>query len=124
LFVALSIVAVPQAASPVGQAALLVGWGRELYVELCATCHGDDARGHGPVSRALKVAPPDLTLIAKAHGGRFPREWVTSHIRGDAVVAAHGSPIWGRVFEERYHRLTARAAAAALTEYIASRQER
>jgi hypothetical protein len=88
---------------------------------------GDDARGNAPAAGALKVAPPDLTLIAKAHGGQFPRELVANNISGDAMVAAHGSrdmPIWGRVFRERYHRLTARAAIAALTEYIASLQER
>jgi mono/diheme cytochrome c family protein len=127
-FVTLGIIAAtPRSASAVGQAALLIGWGRELYVEHCATCHGDDARGKGPTAVALKVAPPNLTLIAKAHEGQFPKESVANNIRGDTFVTAHGSremPIWGRVFSERHHRLTARAAIAALVEYIASLQER
>jgi mono/diheme cytochrome c family protein len=127
LFSFVALVATPRSASAVGQTALLVGWGKELYVEHCATCHGDDGRGNGPAATALKLVPPDLTLISRAHSGRFPREWVANNIRGDVLVAAHGSremPIWGRAFEERYQRLTARAAIAALTEYIASLQER
>jgi mono/diheme cytochrome c family protein len=114
-----------RSASAVGQAALLIGWGRDLYLEHCATCHGTDAKGSGPAAATLKVAPPDLTLIAKAHGGEFPREWVAKYISGDTIVAAHGSramPIWGRVFEERYNGFTARAAISALTIYIASLQ--
>ena len=37
--------------------------GRILYGNLCASCHGVDARGGGPVAEALSVAMPDLTRL-------------------------------------------------------------
>jgi mono/diheme cytochrome c family protein len=36
-----------------------------MFKEYCASCHGADAKGHGPAVRALKVAPPDLTMLSK-----------------------------------------------------------
>ena len=56
--------------------------GRTAYLENCAACHGNDARGDGPAARALSVAPPDLTLIAARNGGVFPTNQVMSTIDG------------------------------------------
>jgi len=60
------------------------------------------ARGHGPAAGALRHAPPDLTLIAQHHGGRFPADKVKAVIAGqEQSPAAHGSremPVWGPVF--------------------------
>ena len=42
----------------------------------CATCHGRDGKGNGPVAAALKVVPPDLTRLARDNGGAFPRKRV------------------------------------------------
>src|SRR3972149_9167430 len=50
--------------------------GRTLFMAYCATCHGADARGNGPVAPALKTQPPDLTLISKRNNGKFPQEQV------------------------------------------------
>jgi mono/diheme cytochrome c family protein len=77
--------------------------GRDLFEFYCATCHGRDGTGGGPVVPALKAAPPDLTLIARRHGGVFPRAWVEHFVTHDGAVAtpAHGSedmPVWGPVF--------------------------
>lgn len=55
---------------------------RTLYVENCASCHGDDGRGGGPAARGLAVAPPDLTTIAARNGGVFPTDQVMSTIDG------------------------------------------
>ncbi|NDD63710.1 MAG: hypothetical protein EBZ36_07005, partial [Acidobacteria bacterium] len=38
--------------------------GRKLYVQYCASCHGMDAKGNGPVAAELKTAPTNLTTIA------------------------------------------------------------
>src|SRR3974377_2575154 len=46
--------------------------GKELYLDHCAVCHGVDGKGNGPAAPALKTAPPDLTLLAKNNGGKFP----------------------------------------------------
>ncbi|WP_299788568.1 c-type cytochrome [uncultured Marivita sp.] len=56
--------------------------GRALFMENCAICHSADAKGNGPMARAMEKAPPDLTLIAVRNGGEFPRVEVLSTIDG------------------------------------------
>ena len=75
--------------------------GKDLYLKFCASCHGAEGRGDGPVASQLKVEVPDLTLIARRHGGTFPRDLVDRIIDGRHVLAAHGSrtmPVWGEDF--------------------------
>lgn len=72
--------------------------GKKEYELQCAICHGMDAKGNGFYTASLKVAPPDLTLLAKKNGGVFPVARIISVIDGRAQIAAHGSrdmPIWG-----------------------------
>jgi mono/diheme cytochrome c family protein len=77
--------------------------GQDLFSFYCATCHGSDATGNGPVATALKVPPPDLTQLARRNGGRFPRERVVQFVAGGGPTlrGAHGSPampVWGPIF--------------------------
>ena len=76
--------------------------GEDLFNTYCAVCHGKDAKGNGPAAGALKVRPADLTTLAQRHGGKFPREYVTTVLQyGVEDVNAHGSkdmPIWGSLF--------------------------
>jgi mono/diheme cytochrome c family protein len=77
--------------------------GPEMFHEYCASCHGVDAKGHGPAAPALRVAPPDLTLLSRNNHGKFPDRHVFSAIRGDVNLQVHGSqdmPIWGNLFRE------------------------
>jgi mono/diheme cytochrome c family protein len=46
--------------------------GKTEYQSSCATCHGGDGKGQGPISPLLKVAPPDLTVLAKKITACFP----------------------------------------------------
>ena len=72
--------------------------GKIIFRQICATCHGTDARGTGPVAKSLKTPPADLTQIATRHGGSFPADEITTFIDGRKDVAAHGSremPVWG-----------------------------
>jgi hypothetical protein len=46
--------------------------GRSLYQSSCGICHGIDGKGKGPLSEQLKVAPTDLTVLAKNNNGVFP----------------------------------------------------
>ena len=78
-------------------------YGRDLYGFYCASCHGPDGKGKGPVAPALNVAVPDLTTLATRHGGTFPKAWVESFVTGnrEPLPAAHGSkamPVWGPIF--------------------------
>jgi mono/diheme cytochrome c family protein len=77
--------------------------GRDLFQFYCATCHGRDGKGKGPVSAALRQLPPDLTQLARRHGSRFPRERVTAYVThgGAGLSPAHGTsemPVWGPIF--------------------------
>ena len=72
--------------------------GAELYRTFCASCHGMQARGDGPVANDLNVTVPDLTLIAARSGGTFRRDAVREQIDGQRTSRAHGSrdmPVWG-----------------------------
>ena len=75
--------------------------GQEMYKAYCAVCHGVAGKGDGPAASALKVSMTDLTKLAQRNGGKYPALKVSSILRGDEVVASHGSkemPIWGKLF--------------------------
>jgi mono/diheme cytochrome c family protein len=75
--------------------------GRIQYAASCAQCHGPDGRGDGPIAGTLRVAPPDLTGLARANGGVFPFSRVYAVIETGGGVSAHGSsemPAWGDRF--------------------------
>ena len=75
--------------------------GKEMFMSYCAPCHGKDAKGDGPAAAALKQAPANLTQLAKLNGGKYPTDKVTSVLRGQAHLMAHGDqemPVWGPVF--------------------------
>lgn len=79
--------------------------GLEMYQQLCASCHGVDGRGDGPVAPSIKVGVPDLTRIAARDGGEFPTEDVRRIIDGRNDRRAHGPrdmPVWGwQLYDER-----------------------
>jgi mono/diheme cytochrome c family protein len=75
--------------------------GEEMYKEYCAACHGTAGKGDGPAVAALKTPPPDLTMLAKNNGGKFPSDHVQSVLSMGVEEAAHGTkdmPIWGPLF--------------------------
>ena len=77
--------------------------GVDLYRAYCASCHGKDGKGHGPVAPALKATVPDLTVIAKNNGDNFPVPRVRRIITGEGMIASHGSremPVWGPIFSQ------------------------
>jgi mono/diheme cytochrome c family protein len=81
--------------------------GSDLFLRYCASCHGADAKGNGPMAGSLKIPPADLTTLAKRAGGRFDEGAVMATIDGRRLVAAHGSremPVWGALFEEERER--------------------
>jgi mono/diheme cytochrome c family protein len=59
---ALTILAVAVAAGcgDTAEGSGAVAQGRALYQANCADCHGADARGDGPMARALPVEPPNI----------------------------------------------------------------
>ncbi|MGE5318854.1 MAG: c-type cytochrome [Hyphomicrobiaceae bacterium] len=75
--------------------------GKQEFQSYCASCHGMDAKGNGPVAEQLKISPPDLTTLAKNNNGVFPTNAVYQIIDGRKAIGAHGTramPVWGERF--------------------------
>ncbi len=95
-----------QARTPPAPEQPLIGsiQGDNLYGAYCASCHGADAKGNGPMAKWLKVPPSDLTRIAARNGGKFPLERVDRIISGEETLpSGHGTramPVWGPVFSQ------------------------
>ena len=103
--------------------------GKQTYMHYCASCHGVDARGNGPAAFVLKTPPPDLTTLAKRHGGKFPYEYVSDVLRFGTRIVAHGSsdmPIWGPIFGsmDNYDLVAVRKRIKDLSDYLASLQQK
>jgi len=101
--------------------------GAEMYRTYCAVCHGTDGKGNGPAAPALKAVPTDLTMLSKNNGGKYPDMKVSSTIRGEGNLAAHGTqemPVWGNLFwgMSHGHESEVQQRVANLTKYIESLQ--
>lgn len=101
--------------------------GERLYKQLCSSCHGDDLKGNGPAPYPFNDFPPDLTQLAKRHGGVFPAKYVANVLRNGVVIKAHGPPempAWGVDFRESYHLNEAQVTQRInnLSDYIKSFQ--
>ena len=77
--------------------------GRALFLRTCASCHGVNADGNGPVARSLSTPPSNLHLLWQRYGNPLPEDQIARFIDGRADVKAHGPrdmPVWGdRVWE-------------------------
>jgi mono/diheme cytochrome c family protein len=104
--------------------------GQKLYMQYCASCHGKDGKGNGPVAGYLKIKVPDLTLLKQQNKGTYRVDDVMSAIDGRRVVRAHGDrqmPVWGEVFreevaKEKYKELTTLLTAKVIAEYVGTLQ--
>ena len=101
--------------------------GHDMFISYCAPCHGKAAKGDGPASSALKIAPADLTVLSKENGGKYPSNKVTSILSGQTDLAAHGNkemPVWGVVFWSMSggHAGEVQQRVANLNRYIESLQ--
>ena len=101
--------------------------GATLYRVHCATCHGVEGLGNGPLAPAMRVKPPDLTQLARRNNGIFPEARVRRVVDG-REVESHGSrdmPVWGDIFKTA-GELAADVAAriAAIVRHLESLQQR
>ena len=124
------------AAEVVTQEAPPAGLERQLGAEdfriYCATCHGIDGKGQGPVAEYMTLPPRDLTQLARRAGGKFPADLMARVIDGRAEVKAHGSrdmPVWGDYFGAEKPKASrtvkeaeAQARIGALLTYLESIQ--
>ncbi len=106
--------------------------GAELYQHYCATCHGLDATGHGPMAGVLVIQPTNLKALADADGV-FPTARVVARIDGRDPLVSHGSPmpVYGPYFEGNDTAIKTPAGQPILTskpiadlvEYLKTLQE-
>src|SRR5579864_9812074 len=99
--------------------------GQEMFASYCAVCHGANATGNGPATSALKAAPTDLTALANKNGGKYPSMHVSSVLRGEAELPAHGSkdmPVWGPLFRNlaQGHDAEVQQRIANINQYLES----
>jgi mono/diheme cytochrome c family protein len=102
--------------------------GASLFRRYCASCHGVNARGDGPMAAQLRQQPSDLTRFTMRNGGVFPEAKVARIVDG-REVPAHGTgdmPVWGSVFKRSpdANEQTVRARIAAIIRFLSSIQER
>jgi mono/diheme cytochrome c family protein len=123
------LLAAAQEAPPVPKTELNSLQGAAIFKQHCATCHGMDARGHGPMSVALKHPTPDLTRIAQRNDGIFPAKEVQEIVEGTRLSpSAHGNremPVWGPIFHEiEWDRDLGNVRIEAITKYLETLQQK
>lgn len=101
--------------------------GQEMFKSYCGVCHGEDGKGNGPAASAMKVPPVDLTTLAQKNGGKYPALHVSSVVRGEADLPAHGTkdmPVWGPLFLRlsQGHEAEVQQRVTNLNQYIESIQ--
>jgi mono/diheme cytochrome c family protein len=104
--------------------------GSALYGSYCASCHGKEGKGDGPIAANLRTAPADLTLIARRNHGKFDGEKVRAAIDGRGPKQVHGGsdmPVWGDAFKragDSYSEAAVKERIDALVDYLADIQEK
>ena len=97
--------------------AVSVAVGRQVFLTYCASCHGNEGHGGGPVAAELRKDVPDLTRFAVRNGGVFPSMRVQQIIDGRGI-ASHGSremPVWGDAFRSTPGHPDERGVAARIS---------
>jgi mono/diheme cytochrome c family protein len=103
--------------------------GAELFRTYCASCHGASGRGDGAISASLRVAPADLTTLARRNRGKFDADKVRRRIDGRDVVRPHGDsdmPVWGDAFKhagEGYSEAKVKERIDAIVDYLKTLQQ-
>lgn len=93
--------------------------GQVEFQTSCGSCHGADAKGHGPVSPFLTLKPSDLTQLSARNDGVFPREAVFETIDGRNGVGVHGGrtmPVWGARYVKEFEMFGGVQDDSALAE--------
>lgn len=112
-----------------------VEFGKTLFQQSCASCHGAEGAGDGPVAVYLEPKPSDLRQLSAGNNGTYPFGVVWDSIASGSL-SAHGTsmmPVWGTIFmaevlpKEVHPGISAEhlveARMLALTYYIQSIQQ-
>jgi mono/diheme cytochrome c family protein len=65
--------------------------GREIYEQNCASCHGENGRGDGPLAASLRPRPADFRVhMAAGHTDGELFTWLSRGVPGTAMPAFEG----------------------------------
>jgi mono/diheme cytochrome c family protein len=134
-FIALTLLLVAAATGSGAAGNGTIAAGERDYETYCASCHGLEAKGDGPVAEFLALTPADLTQLAKRNGGPFPAAQVAEIIDGRRIVKIHGPrdmPVWGDWFKieagtetkDSTRESMVQSRIRALVAYLETLQER
>lgn len=87
--------------SPLAQKIERIDFGKREFDANCASCHGGNGKGNGPLAELLSKRPTDLTTLAKRNDGLLPMARLYEVIDG-ANVPLHCTrdmPVWGRDYK-------------------------
>ena len=116
----------PAKEAPAAPSASASASGAEFYAKRCSACHGNDLKGNGPFPPPYRT-PPDLTTLARRHGGKFPDAYVSNVLRNGVKLPAHGPaemPVWGTDLgaPDQSDKAQVKLRIKSLTTYIKSMQ--
>ena len=114
--------------------------GKYEYLNSCASCHGPGGKGDGPVAKALRRMPADLTKLSEANKGVFPFSVLTKSSTADLKSrpmangtcrcgarftsrrGVLGNPEFRRTYLKSWLNSIVRVRILALIEYISTLQ--
>jgi mono/diheme cytochrome c family protein len=104
-----------------------IAQGRALYLRYCASCHGRNGAGDGPLAKVLTTPPTNLRLLSDLYGNPLDENKVARAIDGRLEVQAHGPrdmPVWGERFYAEPHgnELLVESRITKLVAYLQSIQ--
>lgn len=77
--------------------------GHRYFVRYCASCHGTEGLGDGPVAKSLITPPVNLRKLGDKYGMPLPAHRIAELIDGRDTARAHRNPdipVWGeRLYE-------------------------
>ncbi len=77
-----------------------IDFGKALFDQNCASCHGAEGAGDGPVAVYIEPKPSDLRQLSASNDGVYPFGRVWDSI-ASGRLAQHGTsmmPVWGDLF--------------------------
>lgn len=78
--------------------------GRKLYTSYCQLCHGPAGKGDGPLAKAMKISPADLTTTVRSRGDIILTKIITGEGRQTITgrdrhnLLSEAMPEWKDVF--------------------------
>lgn len=109
--------------------------GKQDYDAYCAECHGPGGKGNGPSVETIPMnpQPPDLTVLSRKNGGKFPFDEVVDVIDGRKNIPSHGRiqmPFLGTTLQQPGKEFTPESDATvkrridAMARYVESLQQK